>query len=134
MRPLFVIGLLCHLIKMQPLLPSSEDLDETRLVSTIKAIVIRYEDSKMIYKYETLGESIQYITRNYLNNLSFLFLVFKPIYELPVPYNTMDPVKNINIVENTLSSVKTTKLIDQITMQVYEETQFKCILRRRLDT
>ena len=111
--------------KMQPLLPSSEDLnllDETSLVS----------------KNETLGEIIGYFTRNYLNNPNFLRLIFKPIYELPVPYNTKEAVKNINTGENILSSVKTVKLIDQIRMQDYMQDlyaimQYKCILRRRLD-
>ena len=35
--------------------------------------------------------------------------------------------------EDILSSVKTIKLIDQITMQDYEEMTYKTILRRRLD-
>ena len=92
-----VLGFLCHLIKMQPLLPSSEYLDlldETSLVSNVKANVICDEDSKVISMYDTLGENIGYITRN---NPNFLCLVLKSIYELSVPYNTKDAVKNINI-------------------------------------
>ena len=42
-------------------------------------------------------------------------------------------MKNINTVENILSLVKTAKLIDQITIKAFEEIQYKCILRRRLD-
>ena len=99
----------------------------------IKSNVIRDEDSKAISKYETLSEVIGYFTWNYLNDPDFLRLVFKPIYELPIPYTTKDAVKNINTVENILSSVKTAKLIDQITIQALEEMQYKCILRRRSD-
>ena len=75
-----------------------------------------YEDLKVLSKFEKLKEIIGYFTRNYLNNLNFLQLVFKPIHELPVPYNTKEAVKNINTVENILSSLKTAKLIDQITL------------------
>ena len=131
-----VLGFLCHIIKMQPLLPSSEDLDlldEASLIRNIKVNVMRYEDSKVISQYEKLGEIVGYFTRNYLNNPNFLHLVFNSIYELPVPYNTKETVKNINTINNILSSVKTTKLIDQITMQDYEEMTYKCILRRRLE-
>ena len=50
-----------------------------------------------------------------------------------MPLNTKDAVKNINTVENILSSVKSAQLLDQIPQQDYEEITFKCILRRRLD-
>ena len=42
-----VLGFLCHMIRMQPLLSSDEDadsLDEPALVANIKANIIRYED------------------------------------------------------------------------------------------
>ena len=60
-----VLGFLCHMIKMEPLLPFQEDfdlLDESSLVTNIKSNVLKYNDSKEIYKYEKLGEIIAYFT------------------------------------------------------------------------
>ena len=42
-----VLGFLCHMIRMEPLLPSDEDtdsLDEPTLVANVKANIVRYED------------------------------------------------------------------------------------------
>ena len=50
-----VLGFLCHVIRMQPLLPSDEDaesLDEPALIANVKANIIRYEDVKATSKYE----------------------------------------------------------------------------------
>ena len=58
-----VLGFLCHMIRMQPLLPSDEDadsLDEPALVANVKANIIRYEDVKATSKYETLSGIISY--------------------------------------------------------------------------
>ena len=59
--------------------------------------------------------------------------MFKSIYELSVPINTKYAVKNINTVENMLSSIKSAQLMDQITEQDYEEMTYKYILRQRPD-
>ena len=43
-----VLGFLCHMIRMQPVLPSDEDadsLDEPALVANVKANIIRYDDA-----------------------------------------------------------------------------------------
>ena len=43
-----VLRFFCHMLKMQPLLPSDEDtdfLDEPALVANVKANIIRYEDA-----------------------------------------------------------------------------------------
>ena len=66
-----------------------------------------------------MSEVIGHFTRNYLNDPNFLRLVFKPIYI------TRDAVKKIDPVENILSSVKASKLIDKITIQSLEEMQYK---------
>ena len=131
-----VLGFIYHMIKMEPLLPPQEDLallDESSLVTDIKYNVLKYDDSKAICKYEKLGEIIAYFTRIYLNNLNFMRLVFKPVYELQRPYTNKDAIANINCVQNILSSVKTAGLIDQITGQDFQEMTFKCILMRRID-
>ena len=70
-----MLGFLCHLIKMTPLLLAKENLDlldEKSLVTNIKSNVIRYEDAKAISKDEALGEIIGYFTRNYLNDPNLL--------------------------------------------------------------
>ena len=57
-----VLAFMCHLIRMQPLLPSEEKeafLDEPALVTNIKANIIRYNDARATSKYETLSEIIQ---------------------------------------------------------------------------
>ena len=131
-----VLPFLCHMMKMQPLLPPQEDfdlLDESSLVTNIKANIIKYDDVKAICKYEKLGEIIAYFTHIYLNNPNFLMLVFRPVYELQKPYTNKDAIANINCVQNILSSVKTAGLIDQITGQDFHEMTFKCILMRRID-
>ena len=59
-----VWGFLCHLIRMQPLLPSDEDaesLDESSLVANIKVNIVRYVDAKATSKNETLAEVISYL-------------------------------------------------------------------------
>ena len=79
-----VLEFLCHLIRMQPLLPSDENaesLDEPALVANI----IPYEDVKATSKYETLAEVISYFQYMYLSNPIFLRLVFQPVYDLKVP-------------------------------------------------
>ena len=114
-----VLGFLCHMMKMERYLPSNDDfdlLDESSLVSNIKSNILRYEDTRAISKYETLGELIAFFTRMYLNNPNVLRLVFKPVYDLQIPYNNREGIKNINCVENILSSVKTAKLTNQITL------------------
>ena len=93
-----VLGFFCHILKIQPLLPLSENLyllDETSLVIKIKSNVFHYEESKVISKHKKLGEIIGYFTRNYLNNPNFRSLLFHPIYELSVPYNNKDAVKTL---------------------------------------
>ena len=54
-----VLPFLCHMMKMQPLLPPQEDFD-------------LHDDVKAICKYEKLGEIIAYFTHIYLNNPNFL--------------------------------------------------------------
>ena len=56
-----VLAFMCHLIRMQPLLPSA-------LVSNIKSNIIRLEDGRATAKYETLAEIIQYLQSMYLAN------------------------------------------------------------------
>ena len=110
-----VLGFLCHMIKMQPLLPSDEDagsLDEPAPVANVKSNIIRYEDVKATSKYETLPEIISYFQRMYLSNPNFLRLAFQPIYELKMPYTNKDAIENINYIENILASVKTASVID----------------------
>ena len=92
----WVLGFLCHLIRMQPLLPSDEDaesLDEPSLLANIKANIVRYEDAKATSKYETLAEVISYFQRLYLLNPNFLRLVFKPVYDLKVPFTNKDAIE-----------------------------------------
>ena len=131
-----VLGFLCHMIHMQPLLPSEEDadsLDEPALVANVKANIIRYEDVKATSKYETLSEIISYFKRMYLSNPNFLRLAFQPMDNLKTPFTNRDAIENINYVQNILASVKTASLIDQITGQDYQEMTRKCILNRRID-
>ena len=74
-----VLGFLCHMIKMQPLLPSDEDghsLDEPALVANVKSNIIRYKYVKATSRYETLSEIISYFQRMYLSNPNFLRLAF----------------------------------------------------------
>ena len=81
---------------MQPLLPSDEDaesLDEPSLVANVKANILRYEDAKATSKYETLAEVISYFQRLYLLNPNFLRLVFKPVYDLKVPFTNKDAIE-----------------------------------------
>ena len=69
-----VLGFLCHMIRMQPVLPSDEDadsLDEPALVANVKANIIRYDDAKATSKYEILSEVISYFQRMYLSNPHF---------------------------------------------------------------
>ena len=78
-----VLGFMCHLIRMEPLLPSGEEeafLDEPSLVANIKANILRQDDVRATSKYETLCEITQYLQNMYLSNSTFLRLVFKPIY------------------------------------------------------
>ena len=80
-----VLAFMCHLIRMQPLLPSEAEeafLDELALVSNIKANIIRYDYAKATSKYETVSEIIQYVQNTYLANPGFLRLFFKPIYSM----------------------------------------------------
>ena len=131
-----VLGFLCHMIRMEPLLPSEEDvdtLDESTLVANVKAYIERYSDVQATSKYETLTEIISYFQRMYLSNPNFLRLAFQPIYELKMPYNNRDAIENINFVQNILASVKTASMIDQITGQDFQEMTRKCILNRRID-
>ena len=121
-----VLGFLCNIIKLQPLLPEPENLemlDASTFVSIIKSNVLRYQDVSAISKYEKLSEVRGYFARNYLNNPNILRLVFKPIYELSVPTNTNEAVKNINTLVNILSSVKSAQLLDQINQQDYKEAK-----------
>ena len=70
-----VLGFLCHMIKMQQLLPSDEDddaLDEPALVANVKSNIIRYEDVNATSKYKTLSEIISYFQTMYLSNPNFL--------------------------------------------------------------
>ena len=130
-----VLWFLCHMIRMQPLLPSDEDadsLDEPALVAIIKANITRYEDVQATSKYETLAEIISYFQRMYLSNPNFLRLAFQPIYDLKIPYTNRDAIENINFVQNILASVKTVSLIDQITGQDFQEINRKCILNCRI--
>ena len=104
------------------------------MVTEIKSNVIRYKDAKAILNYETLSEVIRYFIRNYLNDPNFLHLVFKPIYDLPNLYTTKDAVKNINTVENILSTVKTAKMTIQAleemhAVQVYLEASLRYLHR-----
>ena len=58
-----VLGFLCHMLRMLPLLPDDDDvdsLDEPALVTNIKANIVRYDDVKATSKYETLSEIIEY--------------------------------------------------------------------------
>ena len=83
-----VLAFMCHLIRMQPLLPADDDqdfLDELALVSNIKSDIIRPEDARATAKYETLAEIIQYLQSMYLSNPGFLRLVFRPIYSMKAP-------------------------------------------------
>ena len=51
-----VLGFLCHMMKMEPLLPSQEDfdlLDESSLVSNFESNVLKHDDVRDICKYET---------------------------------------------------------------------------------
>ena len=63
----------------------------------------------------------------YLSNLNFLCLVFKPVYDLKVPFTNRDAIENINKVQNILASVKTAALIEQITGQDFQEMTIKFI-------
>ena len=131
-----VLAFMCHLIRMQPLLPAEDDqefLDEPALVSNIKSNIVRPEDARATAKYETLAEIIQYLQSMYLANPGFLRLVFRPIYSMKAPYNNRDAIDNINQVQNILASVRTANLIEQITGSDYQEMVAKCILNRRLD-
>ena len=52
-----VLAFMCHLIRMQPLLPADDDqefLDEPALVSNIKSNIIRPEDERATAKYNTI--------------------------------------------------------------------------------
>ena len=131
-----VWGFLCPIIRMQPLLPSDEDaesLDKPSLAANVKANIVRYEDAKATSKYETLAEVISYFQRMYLSNPNFLHLVFKPVYDLMVPFTNKEAIENINQIQNILTSVKTEGLIEQITGQEFQEMTIKCILNRRID-
>ena len=113
-----VLEFLCHMIRIEPLLPSDEDadsLDESTLVANVKTNIVRYDDVQATSKYETLSEITSYFQQMYLSNSSFLRLAFQPIYELKMPYNNRDAIENINFIQNILASVKTASLIDQIT-------------------
>ena len=51
-----VLGFLCHMLKMVPLLPDDDDfdsLDESALVSNVKTNIRRQEDIQNTSKYET---------------------------------------------------------------------------------
>ena len=127
---------MCHLIRMEPLLPSGEEeafLDEPSLVANIKANILRQDDVRATSKYETLCEITQYLQNMYLSNPTFLRLVFKPIYSMKKPFTNKDAISNINMVQNLLSSVKLANLIEQITGSDFQEMLNKCILVRRLD-
>ena len=131
-----VLGFMCHLIRMEPLLPSGEDeafLDEPALVANIKNNILRQDDIRATSKFETLCEITQYLTNMYLSNPTFLKLVFKPIYTMRKPFNNRDAINNINAVQNLLSSVKLANLIEQISGTDLQEMINKCILLRRLD-
>ena len=109
---------LCHLIRIQPLLPSQEDaesLDAPTLVANVKANIVRYDDAKATSKYETLAEVISYFQRMYSSNPNFLRLVFKPVYNLKVRFTNKNTIENINQAQNILVSVKKAALIEQIT-------------------
>ena len=113
-----VLAFLCHLIRMQPLLPADDEqefLDEPALVSNVKANIIRMEDARATSKFETLAEIISYLQSMYLANPGFLRLIFRPVYSMKIPYNNKEAIDNINLVQNILSSVRTADLIDQIT-------------------
>ena len=131
-----VLGFMCHLIRMEPLLPSGEDevfLDEPSLVANIKTNILRQDDVRATSKFETLCEITQYLQNMYLSNPTFLRLVFKPIYSMRKPFTNKDAINNINMVKNLLSSVKLANLIEQITGSDLQEMLNKCILVRRLD-
>ena len=131
-----ILGFMCHLIRMEPLLPSGEDeafLDEPALVANIKNNILRQDDIRATSKFETLCEITQYLTNMYLSNPTFLKLVFKPIYTMRKPFNNRDAINNINAVQNLLSSVKLANLIEQISGTDLQEMINKCILLRRLD-
>ena len=131
-----VLGFLCHMIRMEPLLPIEEDADslyEPTVVANVKANITRYEDVQASSKYETLYEIISYFQQINLSNPNFLRLAFQPNYELKMPYINRDAMENINFVQNILASVKTASLIDQITGQDFQEMTRKYILNRRID-
>ena len=112
-----VLGFLCHMIRMLPLLPADDDadsLDEPALVANVKANIVRYDDVKATSKYETLSEIIAYFQRMYLANPNFLKIAPQPIYGLKSPSTYRDAIDNINYVQNILASVKTASLIEQI--------------------
>ena len=131
-----VLAFMCHLIRMQLLLPSGDDqefLEEPALVSSIKSNIVRHEDARATAKYETLGEIIQYLQNMYLANPGFLRSVVKPIYLMKNPYNNKEALYNINQVQNILASVRTANLIEQITGSDCQEMVSKCILLWHLD-
>ena len=131
-----ILGFMCHLIRMEPLLPSGEDeafLDEPALVANIKNNILRQDDVRATSKFETLCEITQYLTNMYLSNPTFLKLVFKPIYTMRKPFTNRDAINNTNGVQNLLSSVKLANLIEQISGTDLQEMINKCILLRRLD-
>ena len=131
-----ILGFMCHLIRMEPLLPSEEDeafLDEPALVANIKSNILRQDDIRATSKFETLYEITQYLTNMYLSNPTFLRLVFKPIYTMRKPFNNKDAINNINTVQNLLSSIKLANLTEQISGADLQEMINKCILLRRLD-
>ena len=58
-----VLGFLCHMLRMLPLLPDDDDLDsldEPALVTNIKANIKRHDDIQATSKYETLSKKIEY--------------------------------------------------------------------------
>ena len=131
-----VLGFLCHMLKMVPLLPDDDDfdsLDESALVSNVKTNIRRQEDIQNTSKYETLAEIIGYFQRMYLSNPCFLRTALLPIYNLKSPMSYTDSIHNINFVQNLLTSVQTAELMDQISGDDYTEMTRKTILNKRID-